>query len=183
MTDFNREIKDCIRRLAGKMETEDRTLIFCSVTSVDEAERTCNASPISSDEEDNDIENINLMAEQNDGMYLVPKIGSTIVVSVSKKDTPFAILFSELDKVKMNADTVIELQDGSFGGLTKTEELKTQLDKLNAQLQAVISTLTNWTPAPGDGGTALKTAFAIAITGKVEGNFSNIENIKVTHGT
>lgn len=77
---------------------------------------------------------------------------------------------------------VIQLLDGSFGGLTKTEELQSQLNNLNSQLQAVITSLQGWTPAPGDGGAALQVFFDTQITGKEPGDFSDIENSNITHG-
>jgi hypothetical protein len=73
--------------------------------------------------------------------------------------------------------------DGSFGGLTKTLELKTQIEKSNEVLQIIMQTLTTWTPVSSDGGAALKAAVISALAGKAVGDFSQIENTAITHGT
>ncbi len=85
------------------------------------------------------------------------------------------VMFSQLDSIKM--------LNGSYGGLTKTQELKTQLDKTNAVLQAVVDSLKNWTVVANDGGAALKAFFNIQLGIKVVGDYSQIENDKITHGT
>ena len=114
-----------------------------------------------------------IQADQKSGIYLRPTLGSIVAVQMYSDFNGAIVAFSQLDSIQM--------LDGSLGGLTKTLELKTQLDKLNDQLQAVITAL-GWTPVPNDGGAALKTAFNLAITGKPEADFSQIENESITQG-
>jgi len=62
------------------------------------------------------------------------------------------------------------------------QRLKDEYDKTRAVVDAISNTLKTWTPILGDGGTALKTAFGIAIGVKVTGDISSskIDKIKTT---
>lgn len=84
--------------------------------------------------------------------------------------------------VLINKD-VFSFNGGSLGGLTKTQELKTQLDKTTQLLQQLITVLSGAPiPEPGNGApSALQTSLAAAIAGLSLGDFSNIENEKITH--
>jgi hypothetical protein len=84
-------------------------------------------------------------------------------------------MYSAVDSIKM--------LDGSYGGLVKAPELKIQLDKTNEVVNAIVNALTTWTPVANDGGAALKTAATATIGTKVVGDYSNIENEDITHGT
>jgi len=79
-------------------------------------------------------------------------------------------------------DDIIKLLDGSLGGLTKTQELKSQLDKTNEVINIIVDALKNWPITPSDGGAALKTYFAAHLGIKEVGDYSKIENEKITHG-
>ena len=76
----------------------------------------------------------------------------------------------------------LQLNDGSLGGLTKTQELQKQLNRLNTQVQNIISVLTSWTVVPQDGGAALKTMAGLKLKPLQNADFSSIENTDVTHG-
>jgi phage gp45-like len=81
-------------------------------------------------------------------------------------------------------DGSIELNGKSMGGLTKTRELKTQLEKNSGILQALLSVLNSAPiPEPGSGSpSALQAALKAAVAGKAPGDFSQIESDKVFHG-
>lgn len=191
--DDNTATKQAIRTAIKKIAKTDNIdlveIINCNVVSVDKAARTCVVKPLSG-KSDTEIEDVGLMVERNDGELKVPSVDSTVTVAMSTLIDPYLIGWSDLDEWTVTINkTVINLKDGSiqfgdgtYGGLTKTQDLETEIDKLNAQLQAVISTLTNWVPVPSDGGAALKTAFALAIALKPAGDFSDIENGEITHG-
>lgn len=80
----------------------------------------------------------------------------------------------------------LELNGKSLGGLTKTKELKTQLDKNSAILQSLLAVINSAAPIPEPGSgspSALQAAFKVAVAGKVPGDFSQIESDKVFHGS
>lgn len=183
-------LRTAIRKVAGTYGLDIVEIISATVVSVDKAGRTCVVEPISG-KSDTQIPDVGLMQERNDGEFKIPSIGSTVGVAMSTQVDPYLISWSDLDEWYLVIGTTtidvlagtIKFGDGSYGGLTKTQELQTQINKLNAQLQAVVTTLQTWTPVPNDGGSALKVAFASAIAGKPAGSFSDIENTSITHGT
>lgn len=176
-----RKVKEALQKAAGTWLKDFASFIDAEVVSVDGDKRLCDVKAVGGDS-DYDIPSVQLMAEPNDGQLIIPKIGSLVRVGISKRNEPFVIMFSEIDKVYMVAETLYQFNDGSFGGMTKTQELKEQLDKMNDQLQACIDSLSNWTPVPNDGGAALKAYFVGQIAGKPEADFDDIENDKITHG-
>jgi hypothetical protein len=117
---------------------------------------------------------VRLLAGDGNGLTYIPKVGSVVIVKMISDVSGFVAMFSQLDN--------IQFLDGSFGGLTKTPELKIQLDKTKEVVDAIKDSLTNWTTVPNDGGAALKTFFAGQIAGKNTGDYSDIENDKITHG-
>jgi hypothetical protein len=122
-----------------------------------------------------ELSGVRLQTADAAGMYLKPAVDSIVMIA-NIADYDFAvIMYSELESIK--------LLDGSYGGLTKTQELKTQLDKTNEVLQAVVDSLKNWVVVPNDGGAALKTFFNTQLGVKVVGDYSQIENTDITHGT
>lgn len=163
------EIKKVFEQF-GKTDDEAYSVI-CTVDSVDLVNKTCYCLPLNGMA---DIMDAALIINKANGFLQVPKVGSLVMVTFQNKSTGYVAMFSELDEIDLNGTT--------YGGLTKTLELQTQLNKLNAQLQAVITSLSTWVPVPNDGGAALKTFFATQITGKLPGTFTNIENTKVKHG-
>lgn len=85
--------------------------------------------------------------------------------------------------VVVRADGSVELNGRGFGGLVKVDELKTQLDKNSAILQALLTTLATPVLEPGNGAPSVfQAALLVATTGKFPGDFSAIESNKVFHG-
>ena len=78
---------------------------------------------------------------------------------------------------------LMEFNGGDNGGLAITPKLVTELDKTNSLLQSIITVLSGSpVPEPGNGSpSALQIALKAAITGKQLGDYSDIENDKITH--
>jgi hypothetical protein len=192
----NNELSQMFEMLSGTHGKDFVQYFPAIVKAVDETDFTCDVITTGSAAQ-LEIDSVFLNAEQNDGFTKIPLVGSSVIVAISKKNLPYVILYSEITKVivvisdgapsptyttiTMQAGS-ITMNDGSFGGLTKTQELQTQIGKLNTQLQAVITALSAWTPSPNDGGAALKAYFATQIAGKAAGDFTHIENTLITHG-
>lgn len=85
--------------------------------------------------------------------------------------------------VIVRSSGAVELFGKNYGGLIKIEELKTQLQKNNEILTALLSAVEVPVNEPGNGAPSVfQTALKAALTGKAVGDFSGIENEKVKHG-
>lgn len=162
-------IREAIQQIAKEGFTGDAKCRVAKVTAVDGY--TCTVETLDTE---TSITDVRLQTSDANGVYLKPAVESFVIIAPISDFEYVVVMYSAIDELKF--------LDGSYGGLTKTQELKTQLDKTNEVLQAVVDSLKNWVVAPNDGGAALKTFFTTTLGAKVVGNFSNIENDKITHG-
>lgn len=187
----NRAIKDTIKQLAGTFNKDFIAFVECTVDSVDPDAQTCDCTAVSGKAE-TEIPNVKLSAEANNGIIITPTVGSTVIVGISDRVGAFVVMYEDLDvfQIVINTtsflmnDGLTQFNDGSFGGLTKTQELKTQIDKTNEVVNIILTILTG-SPVnePGNGApSALQAALGAGLAGKTVGDFSDIENDKVTHG-
>ena len=161
-------VKEAIQKIMEEKIGGSASML-CTVVSVDGTK--CHVTTLDTEV---DLYGVRLQAAESNGILLIPKVGSIVVVTPITDFEFVVVMFSEID--------TINLLDGSYGGLTKTQELKTQLDKTNAVVQAIVDTLQQWTPVANDGGAALKAFFPTKLLTKVVGDYSNIENGSITHG-
>ena len=126
------------------------------------------------------------------GLYMVPDRDADCVVM--EVDGPGNMLLLTATKYKKIVATVgsstftatdglFQFNDGSLGGMTKTLELQTQINKLNTLVMHLVSVINGIpVPEPGSGAaSALQASLAAAIATDSVGDFSNIEDIKVKH--
>lgn len=161
-------LKEAIQELADKNET----IYSIPATVIAVNGHTCDVDPINGGAT---IFDCKITAgDGTTGILINPKIGSVVIVTMLSKNNAYVALYDEIDS--------IQFRDGSFGGLAKTQELKTQLDKTNEVVNALVNALTTFTPVSGDGGAALKTFATSALAGKSVGDYANIENTNIKHG-
>lgn len=141
------------------------------VKSVDTNAATCTVETLDTGVE---LFDVRLQAHPANGILAIPAVDSFVIIDAINETDFVVVMFSALDSIRFF--------DGSFGGLTKTKELKAQLDKTNEVVQTLVDVLTGFTPGSGDGGAALKAYASAQLSGKSLGDFSNIENEKITHG-
>lgn len=156
-------------KLASPMTVE-----VAIVESVDEETNTCVVVLLN----DTRIPDVRLKAGIDgftDGMVQVPEVNSSVLVARIGNDvsTRFVIAFSKVVQTLFNG--------GENGGLVNWPDVKAELDKTNAVVQAIVDTLTGWTPVPNDGGAALKAYFPTQLGAKVVGDFDDKEDDKVLH--
>ena len=153
----------------------------CTVKSING--RSCDVTPVDGG---SDILDVSLEADITDedskGFFIVPKVGSLVVVTFTTPTDAFISAYTQIDTVVAKQGEWV-FNDGSNGGLTITPELKTQLDKNNELLQALIDIISGSpiTEAGNGAPSALQIALSAAITGKSLGDFDNIENELVKH--
>lgn len=137
---------------------------------------------------------LNAVSEPSENTLTVfPKQGSRVLVAVVENISTDTYVLTADDpesiEIKLGNSTfivtadLIEINGGDNGGLTITPTLVSNLEKNNAILEAILNILTG-APInePGNGNpSALQAALSTAVAGKEIGDFTEIENDKVTH--
>ena len=201
------KIREAVRKLAGTQLSDEVFLVSCMVESVDEGARTCDCINIEGGAV-TDIPNVQLMAEVDDGMLMLPTVGSTVIVLYAKRAIPLVVMFSEVDKVLMIsgnsvvsitndnvkisngsssatiADQLIQFNDGSLGGLVKVKDLTTKLNNLEKaynDLATKFNSHTHILTLSSGTGTAAPTTSPEATT-LISTQQADIENTNTKHG-
>lgn len=128
--------------------------------------------------------------ERDDTLLLTPSTGSYVLVGSLSGDLGNLCVLSmdTLDSLEFTIGDIgvfvdkegIVLNGGSLGGLVKLGEVTKKINALENQLNQLKNIIKAWTPAPNDGGMALKAAISawasnpIAVTNRTE-----LENLKV----
>lgn len=166
--------------IANQIDRENFYSIVGTAINVDETTRTCDIKPI---EADAPRAGINLQSVQSgtEGIVIIPKEGSFIAVTFFDKRTGFVSLTSEVEKILIDTD-LVQYNGGSNGGLININDLVTQMNKVEDDLNALKSAISGWIPVPNDGGAALKVALSNFIAGTLTPTVtSDMEDIKITH--
>lgn len=163
-------INELIERLADKRQKVYADL--ARVISVDKEAFTCDVALLN---EEPDLYDVALNVEHSEqGVVAFPVVDSIVVVNYLNRDVAFVALTSEVKSVQIHGK--------QYGGLIKIEELRKELNKTNAVVNALVNSLKSFTPVSGDGGAALKIFATSQLTGKQVGSWDTIENEEVKHG-
>jgi hypothetical protein len=145
-----------------------------TVLSVDEENYTIDVEPIGFPE----FPEVRLKAAIDgvkDGVVEIPEVESTVLIGIilNQYEDAFLLKCSKVSKIVING--------GSNGGLINIKTLIEELDKTKAVVDAIKQSLDSWVVVASDGGAALKTLWGTNGSGKSTGNFSSMEDDKVTH--
>ena len=187
----DRDLTEAIQKLTGTHKDDRVQLVVATVDSVNIKSRTCNVTTVSG-KGSTAIENVKLMATVDDGVLIVPAIGSTIFISYSTYNVPYVTLFSEVDKMLfisgssslLITDGKIAINDGSYGGLVEVGKLVTKLNNLESLVNDMAGKFNSHTHilALSSGtGTAAPT-LAPETTVITKTMRSELENVSVVHG-
>lgn len=176
-------IREAIRELARS--GQETVAKICKVDRVDKTARTVDCTPI---DEGAPLLGVNLQANQGSdfGVVTIPKEGSYVVVGfvaegsagvvlltddiervevVIEKDTARAVMDKEGVRINVGGSISAELtkdcvtfNGGKLGGLVKVEDLTGRINTIEKDINALKKVFSGWTPAPQDGGAALKGA-------------------------
>jgi hypothetical protein len=172
------QIRQKLKQMA--MELGPKSTLLGTVKSVAEAERTC---VIYDDDLDIDFEDVRLrpVLDGNDSLVLLPKVNSwALAVRIEDEDDWMLIAAGEFEKILITCDQVV-FNDGANGGLVNWPDVKAELDKTNAVVNAIKNSLLNFIPVPGDGGAALKTLATTNVGVLTTGDFNGKEDEKIKH--
>jgi hypothetical protein len=159
------EIKKAINNLIG---IEDMVYFNdCEVISNNQNERTCIVQ--------NGVNEIvvRLMSVVDDGILIMPKIGSIVSVLQSDKYDPIIVQFSEVDK--------IILMGGDNKGLVKVIELKNKLNAVENQLNNILNVLKSTSIPLAPSGTYPFAPLYTSINTLTPTQQADIENPLITH--
>jgi len=169
------------------------------IISVDKEEDVCEIKPLNSGANYLDVKLKSVIKKTDTRCVTYPKVGSIVhfaIVENNAADT-YVTQISEFDSMMIEAKDIsveinssgelkvqakkIELNGGALGGLIKIQDLKTQIDRNTAVLNAIQQMFKGWTPTPSDGGAVLK-GLSTSVISLPRADLSNIENKDITHG-
>lgn len=154
--------------------------MLAQVKEVSEAEFTCTLYDEESTLEFFDVR-LRPVLDGKECVTIMPKLDTwALAVRIEDSDEWMVVAVGEAQKIHIKCDEIV-INGGTKGGLVNWPDAKTQLDKTNEVVQALVNALTNWTPIANDGGAALKTYASTQLAGKQVGNFANLEDTKVKH--
>ncbi len=176
-------LRRAIRALAGD-ENAELYSIVAKVVSVDTAEKTCEVAPIDGTA---NISDVRLAPDGavEPGILPVPAVDSVVIVDMINDSDGYVAMYSAVDSliIRTTSGNILQLQDGSLGGIPIVSNLTSRLNAIEQDINQLKSIFSAWTPAPNDGGAALKAALGGYPGSSLdETEDSDIENDKVTHG-
>ena len=126
-------------------------------------------------------ENDILMASIDDGLLVIPNVGSDVIVCYNSKNVKYICQFSEINKVLIIiGDTTVEVKDGSikfndgsFDGFVKISDLTSKLNDMVTKMNVELGKIQTGIVAGGGSYTP---------TNLSNFNKSDYENTKITHG-
>lgn len=145
MSSIDRNIIEAVEKISGSQLNDKVHLYACTVNSVNVGARTCQVTTLSS-KDSVTIDNVKLMAAVDDGIFVVPTLGSTVYVIYNNHAIPYVALFSQVDSILFvsgsNAISIssaggIQFNDGSLGGLVEVSALVTKLNNLENAFNAL----------------------------------------------
>jgi len=156
--------------------------VICKVTEYSAPTKTYYCTPIG---DYADIQQVKIIADSTkDGYIIYPKVGSVVIVSMINENTGYIALFSEVDEV--------HFAGVNYGGIAKTEQLKTKYNNLETRVNLLVTDLTalatamnslGTTPLTGSAlGAAITTAISNAITPLTLTTQVEISSSVVLHG-
>lgn len=146
------DIQTLIQELANPGKRDSALLFDAEVKSVDLSTRTCIVYMLGSNAS-NEIA-VRLMASVDDGSFMVPKVGSTVVVSMGNYVEPFVSMFSEIESIVWlggeydGVPIVTHPTDGNKGLWKKINDIETLLNHLINNYNAHIHPLSSGTCSP-----------------------------------
>lgn len=124
--------------MLGKVESVEEEKVNCTVSLVNTPEIV--------------LENVRLRAtddERDEGFVIFPRVGSYVLIGKTLFfDAYYVAMFSEIENIIING--------GKLGGMVKVNDLVKKMNDIEQALNQLKQLITSWTPAPGDGGGALK---------------------------
>ena len=169
-------------------------LFLAEVSSVDKNNYTCSVQPVDDAQAERvGVRLLPIESESPQGLVCFPKVGTMVLCARFEKEEFFVISVFEVEsfifivsdqfKMEVNKDGETIFNDGQNEGLVKAPELKAQVDKNTAILQAIKNVLEgSIINEVGNGApSVLQAALSTVTLGKPTADLSNIQNTKIKH--
>lgn len=166
-----RDISEAIRYLAGVKDKDNIFIVDAEVESVDKNSRTCDCILVGG-KTANKIPSVRLMASVDDGILIIPTVGSIVTIILTTFTEPYVSCYSEVES--------ITFMGGDLGGMVKVAELTKKLNNIENLLKDFIFKFNTHTHAVSGAlaspTTMQETQIIIATVQK------EIENLNITQG-
>ena len=175
------EIQEILETFIVKVINKEKFYsLYGTVKSVNETARTCVVEPIG-DEADYDDVRLQATSSSTVGVVLIPTVGSVVAVTFVNDTAGFVSLYTAIDKLLIDTASTV-FNGGDNDGLVKINDLVSQMNKTEKDINDLKTALSGWVSVPNDGGAALKTAltsfFGTTLKLTVK---KDMEDTKITH--
>ena len=177
----NRTIIETLQRLTGIHRSDPVLYVNATIDSVDVSARTCSCTVVEGTTEI-ELPTVYLMAVIDDGVLIIPTVGSTVRIIMSQNLDPFICQYSQIDTAILQSAVKIQLNDGSYNGLVKVADLVTKINAIENLLNDLILKY-NTHIHPATAGTTSPTATLETSNITPITQQADLENTTVTHGT
>lgn len=174
-----------IRTIAGQ---PDNSLILAQVDAVNG--NTCDVSPLDGSAPYKKVRLHTADASQG-GFWHTPKVGSVVLIAEINKTDAAVVMYSEIEQSEIKIgdttavinDEVIVINGGDKGGLVNINELKAELNKSKARIDAIIQILkTTITSVSLQPNPAWLTTIEPILNLLQSEDYTGFENTKIKHG-
>ena len=173
--------RECARSLRAIVGKEPFQTYVAKVVSVEGAK--CTVLRVFDEMEIKEVR-LNCGTTENEGVVIVPKKDSHVLITSIDGLYWFVSQYSAIDKITVDTESEIIFNGGDNDGLVKIKELTKKLNIIEKDINNLKNALSGWIPVAQDGGAALKTALS---TSAWIGNQlhiteqSEMEDTKITH--
>jgi hypothetical protein len=172
-------MQDAVAKLAGTFQKDPVSIVLCTVDSVDNGAQTCDCTPIGGDATTS-IPSVQLTSEANDSFTIFPSVGSTVLVCFSIRNGAYIMTQSDIDDIVCVVNNVFQFNDGSYGGLTRSDKLTIKLNNIESLLNNLIVIFNAHTHPVSGASTLIPTTQETNTLNLTQQ--SQIENTRITHG-
>jgi hypothetical protein len=187
----DRAIRTAVEQMSGTFGKDSVSLLVCKVKSVDEDKSTC-IVVTKSGKESVEIPNVSLQVGVCDGLQIIPKVDSDVLILRSTYQSPFVVNWSDVDKYYIQVgdssftienDGTMQLNDGAYDGLVKVKDLTDKINALENLVNNLLNTLKSTTiPLAPSGTYPFAPLYAAFNPIQPITQQSDIENKNITHG-
>lgn len=169
----DRTIQQAVQILSGT-HLQDKTMIFDAVVvSVDQKKRTCVVTAVGG--KSANTFTARLMAAVDDGILVLPTVGSTVGILMSTFVKPMVIMHSGVDQVI--------LRGGDLGGLVRVIDLTTKLNAIEDKVNDLITKYNSHVHPGVTAGAGVTAPTASIEPGSLTRTVrTDIENKNINHG-